>query len=106
MTTTRLNVLLFSILLTASCSKSRTAAPVKPQLEKVSFRKVLILGNSITRHPKVPAIGWNAEWGMAASSPDKDYVHLLEANFKKSDASTKVTAVNISAFEHNFGSII
>lgn len=39
--------------------------------------RILIVGNSITRHGRLPSIGWNNDWGMAASAEDKDYVHLL-----------------------------
>lgn len=40
-------------------------------------KKVLFVGNSITRHGKLPGIGWNNDFGMAASSIDNDYVHIL-----------------------------
>jgi len=40
-------------------------------------RKVLFFGNSITRHAPKADIGWTGDWGMAASSRDKDYVHLV-----------------------------
>jgi hypothetical protein len=39
--------------------------------------KILILGNSITRHGPLPAEKWYGNWGMAASSADNDYVHVL-----------------------------
>ena len=40
-------------------------------------RRVLIVGNSITRHGVNESIGWLGDWGMAASEREKDYVHLL-----------------------------
>ena len=39
--------------------------------------RILFVGNSITWHPVKEEIGWLNEWGMAASSEDNDYVHLL-----------------------------
>lgn len=46
-------------------------------------KKVLFFGNSITRHENAPHIGWNGDWGMAASSIDKDYVHLVVAELDR-----------------------
>ena len=40
-------------------------------------KRVLFFGNSITRHKPLESIGWSGDWGMAASSIDKDYVHLV-----------------------------
>ena len=41
------------------------------------IKEIAIIGNSIRAHSPAPKIGWNNNWGMAASSQDKDYVHVL-----------------------------
>lgn len=45
-----------------------------------TFRNVLIIGNSITRHGPSEDLGWTNDCGMAATSEDKDFAHVL---FKK-----------------------
>ena len=59
---------------------------VRP-VERDGVINVLFLGNSITRHAPAPDIGWDYDWGMAASSEENDYVHvavkLLEEKFGK-----------------------
>jgi hypothetical protein len=52
----------------------RLTRPAKPKVVK----KILFIGNSITRHgPNVEQLGWNGDWGMAATSQDKDFVHQV-----------------------------
>lgn len=46
-------------------------------------KRVLFFGNSITRHEPNAEIGWHGDWGMAASSREKDYVHLVVAELDK-----------------------
>ncbi|HEY0670419.1 MAG TPA: SGNH/GDSL hydrolase family protein, partial [Sphingobacteriaceae bacterium] len=77
-----------------SCKKS-----TKPEVAKKSFKNILILGNSITRHAPAAHIGWHGNWGMAASSEEKDYVHLLMGKFKSLNAEAKVTYLNLSGYE-------
>ena len=50
--------------------------------EKEGKIKILIIGNSIPRHGYLPSIGWNHDFGMAASAEEKDYVHLLMEKWK------------------------
>ena len=69
------------------------------QLEKNSYvtyiqesgkgKRVMFVGNSITRHGVLPEIGWHWDWGMAASASENDYVHLLvdKINMIEPDAS-------------------
>lgn len=65
-----ISILFFSI---TSCKKNRVVLP---------FKTVLVFGNSITQCNQYPAVGWYGNWGMAASSKDKDFIHLLEAEYK------------------------
>ena len=48
---------------------------------------VLFVGNSITRHGPKKEIGWENDWGMAATKLENDYVHvavkMLEERFGK-----------------------
>jgi hypothetical protein len=88
-------IIFFLPLVLFSCSKKNEPDPS-------IVHKVLILGNSITYAPANPAEGWNCSCGMAASSVDKDYVHLLEARLKALNKSTTVDVVNIGEFEGNF----
>jgi lysophospholipase L1-like esterase len=64
--------------------------------------KILFLGNSITLHGPAPKIGWNGNWGMAASAREKDYVHLLlDKVSKAADGTPKTMVRNIADFERN-----
>lgn len=66
---------------------SKNTVSAKKQLKSSEFVKltdadnnglrVMFLGNSITLHGKKPEIGWNNVWGMAASTEENDYVHIL-----------------------------
>lgn len=69
-----------------------------------TVKEILILGNSIVEHPAFPAIGWNHDWGMAASARDSDFVHRLEAMTHNIDPSIQVNWKSISAFERNYES--
>ncbi|HCU35869.1 MAG TPA: hypothetical protein DGT21_10575 [Armatimonadetes bacterium] len=46
------------------------------QRVRPAVRKLLIIGNSITRHGPKADIGWPYECGMAATSEENDFAHL------------------------------
>jgi alpha-galactosidase len=67
------------------------------------FRKVLFLGNSITKHGPKGDIDWTGNWGMAASAESKDYVHLVtKALAEKQGAAPEVLVKNIADFERSY----
>ena len=74
--------LLFCVLLLAGAAQEKT-------------ERVLVLGNSITRHGPAPKIGWTGDWGMAASAAEKDFVHLVSRGL----GSPELKATNIADFE-------
>lgn len=51
--------------------------PLKGNRVRPTIRKVLIIGNSITRHGPKADIGWPYECGMAATSGENDFAHLI-----------------------------
>lgn len=87
------------------CTKFRIAMlPVTagPEVRLPQIRRVLFLGNSITLHGPKPDIGWNGNWGMAASTADKDYVHLVtQALAQRTGTVPEIRVRNIADFERN-----
>lgn len=79
------------------CSLS-TFAQNKPQ-------RMLILGNSITKHPApfpLDAPYWWGNYGMAASAPENDYVHLLVNRMRRDSPVLEYRAEYIAAWEQNY----
>lgn len=90
-------IFLFIFLGCISCKKEPVEnTGVKP------FNRVLILGNSITQHSPAPEVGWYGNWGMAASAPEKDFVHLLTDQLEATNPQVHVKHQNISDFEKNY----
>lgn len=65
-------------------------------------KKILFVGNSITRHGPKADIGWPNDWGMAASAPEKDYVHQTVALLEKEWGTVDYAFVNFSKWEVNY----
>lgn len=66
------------------------------------FRRMFVLGNSITAISPVPEIGWTGNWGMAASSADKDYLHILTGQLKNRYTDVQVKPIAGSSFERTW----
>lgn len=62
-------------------------------------KKVLIVGNSITRHNPKADIGWSGDWGMAASCADNDYVHILQRKLTEYFGNVSICVAQAAAWE-------
>ena len=65
-------------------------------------KRILFVGNSITRHGPKSEIGWPHDWGMAASAPEKDYVHQTVALLEQKWGPVDYAFVNFSKWEVNY----
>lgn len=62
--------------------------------------KILFVGNSITKHGPKADIDWHGNWGMAAISEEKDYVHVVtKALAVKHGATPTIMVKNVADFE-------
>ncbi len=61
----------------SAVGQMRNSSTVSYYGDESAEKRLLIVGNSITRHGPLAEIGWERDWGMAASAPELDYVHLL-----------------------------
>ena len=65
-------------------------------------KKILFLGNSITRHGVNEGIGWLHDWGMAASSYEKDYVHQTMSMVYEKMPDASFLVAQVSEWERAF----
>lgn len=64
--------------------------------------KILFIGNSITRHGPAPEIGWFGDYGMAASSKEKDYVHVTASLLDEPLGGITICIAQLSDWERNY----
>lgn len=64
--------------------------------------RVLFVGNSITRHDPKPEIGWELDCGMAATSLENDYVHVMQKYISEMVPNAIFGTCHISDFEREF----
>lgn len=70
-------------------------------LVPMQFSNALVLGNSITKHGIAEGV-WYGVWGMAATKPEYDFVHVIEEGLKVKDANAECIGINIAAWERDF----
>jgi rhamnogalacturonyl hydrolase YesR len=70
--------------------------------ESPNGTKALFVGNSITRHGPNSDIGWNGDWGMAASVKENDYVHLVSDWIIKKDPNAEFLICQVVDWERNY----
>lgn len=68
----------------------------------LAAKRILVVGNSITRHGPLSEIGWENDWGMAASALEKDYVHRLYAMLRDAGQYVLMRIRQCSYWEGNF----
>ncbi len=84
----------------------------KNQLKKKSYvtfireegngKKVMFVGNSITKHGVLEEIGWFWDWGMAASALEKDYVHILVDKFNQLVPDSRFCLCQVANWERQY----
>jgi hypothetical protein len=94
---------LLYIILAAMVAFCSCTTQQKKNMDGQKIKKILILGNSIVIHEPAPNIGWHHNWGMAASTRDSDFVHILSSNIHKIDTAVIIQWGNLSAYENNYG---
>ena len=65
--------------------------------------KILFVGNSIAKHAPKPSIGWDRDCGMAASSVECDFVHLVvKMIMDKYDSNVSYGIAQVAQYERTF----
>jgi hypothetical protein len=84
--------ILFAVIGIISLSAT-ASAQAQPQ-------RILFVGNSLTSHGPKADIDWHGNWGMAATSLDKDYVHVVTKALATKQGTTPVIMIkNVADFE-------
>ena len=64
--------------------------------------KVIFVGNSITLHAPKLEIGWNGNWGMAASKKEYDYVHRVVQGLEERFGQVNYCIAQGAAWERDY----
>lgn len=64
--------------------------------------RIMFVGNSITLHGISTSIGWNLECGMAASSEENDYVHIIMNKVNRIKADSAFCICQVAEWEREY----
>lgn len=59
------------------------------------YKEMLVVGDAISCCAPIPKLGWEHDWGMAATDRSHDYVHRLYTELKKNSPDLKLTVDSI-----------
>ena len=62
-------------------------------------KRIMFVGNSMTLHGVLDSIGWHRECGMAASSIENDYVHVLMNKIGEKSENSQFCICQVSEWE-------
>lgn len=80
----------------------RDENPVSFEGNPGSHPRIMFVGNSITRHNVLESIGWYNDSGMAASTKEKDYVHLIMKRIKEKNPGAAACICQASEWERGY----
>lgn len=80
----------------------KLTSPVAKKSYVIFYKRVLIVGNSITGHGPAPELGWTGDWGMAASSAEKDYVHIISKKLRLLNPNVDIKIQYAVEFERTY----
>ena len=83
-------------------SKNQNAKSVYFDENHSGHPKILFIGNSITLHNPKPDIGWYGRWGMAASSEENDYLHIIMSEIRKKHPDASYCIASGAIWERNY----
>lgn len=75
---------------------------VKFEYPESTGTKVMFVGNSITLHGIKDDIGWHQSHGMAASSKENDYVHIIEREVLAIDPLASFCICQVAKWERQY----
>ncbi|MBQ9860563.1 MAG: SGNH/GDSL hydrolase family protein [Clostridia bacterium] len=67
--------------------------------------RVLFVGNSMALHGPCEPIGWNNNWGMAASALEKDYIHVCMDRIRQTHPDAAFALCSASTWEANYRTV-